>query len=166
MLGTLFIGCRKTIFLSEFDPKQTTQPLSTQRYPEIAMTTLTPDNLKYTSSHEWIREEDGGIITVGITEHAQSLLGDVVFVELPETGKNLAVGEACAVIESVKAAADVYAPVAGEVMAVNDELEAAPELVNSASYEGGWLCQIKVANPDALANLMTADAYQASIAEE
>jgi glycine cleavage system H protein len=130
------------------------------------MTTSTPENLKYTSSHEWVREEDDDVITVGITEHAQSLLGDVVFVELPEIGRTVETSEACAVIESVKAAADVYAPVPGEVIAINDELEGTPELVNSEPYEGGWLYQLKVSDKAALTDLMTAEAYQASIEEE
>ena len=130
------------------------------------MTTSTPENLKYTSSHEWVREEDDGTVTIGITEHAQSLLGDVVFVELPETQAELSAGDACAVIESVKAAADVYAPLTGKVIAVNDDLEGTPELVNSAPYEDGWLCQLEVADKAALADLMNADAYQSSIKEE
>lgn len=127
------------------------------------MSTSIPKDLKYTNSHEWAREEGDNIITVGITDHAQSLLGDVVFVELPTLKKNLQIGEACAVIESVKAAADVYTPVAGEVTEINHALETQPELINAAPYEGGWLYKLKVADKDVLSTLMTPDAYSASI---
>src|SRR5579871_4147760 len=126
------------------------------------MSTSTPENLKYTSTHEWVREENG-TITIGITEHAQSLLGDVVFVELPTVDKQLKTNEACAVIESVKAAADVYAPVAGKVISVNKQLETNPELINSATYEAGWICTIELADKNDLSKLITADAYRTSI---
>lgn len=123
------------------------------------MTSSTPNHLKYTASHEWVNEEASDIVTIGITDHAQSLLGDVVFVELPEVGKTVSAGESVAVVESVKAAADVYAPLTGEVIAINDELTATPELVNSAPYEGGWLCKLKVADSAGISKLMSAEDY-------
>ncbi|EOF8893796.1 glycine cleavage system protein GcvH, partial [Neisseria gonorrhoeae] len=106
-----------------------------------------PTELKYVASHEWLRLEEDGIITVGITHHAQELLGDIVFVELPEVGANLAAEEQSGVVESVKAASDVYAPIAGEVVAVNDDLPGAPETANSDPYGAGWFFKIKPANP-------------------
>ncbi|MDF3054915.1 MAG: glycine cleavage system protein [Gammaproteobacteria bacterium] len=127
------------------------------------MTSPSPNHLKYTASHEWANEESADIVTIGITEHAQSLLGDVVFVELPEVGKNVAAGEGVAVIESVKAAADVYAPVSGEVVEVNDALTSTPELVNSSPYENGWLCKLKMENKEELDKLMLAEAYDAGL---
>lgn len=130
------------------------------------MTTSTPGNLKYTRSHEWVRQEEDNIITIGITEHAQSLLGDIVFVELPEVTKILTAGDACAVVESVKAAADVYAPVSGEVIEVNNDLETTPELVNASCYEGGWLYKARVTDQSTLSKLLDAEAYQSSIQEE
>jgi glycine cleavage system H protein len=117
-----------------------------------------PANLKYTESHEWVRAEADGSITVGITDHAQAQLGDLVYVELPAPGKTLAAGAACAVVESVKAAADVYAPLAGTVLAVNEALTGAPELVNQDPYGAGWL--LRIAGP-APAGLLDAAAYQA-----
>ncbi|EJD6707439.1 glycine cleavage system protein GcvH [Serratia marcescens] len=124
-----------------------------------------PTELKYASSHEWVRAEGNGVYTVGITEHAQELLGDMVFVDLPEVGRNVAAGEDCAVAESVKAASDIYAPISGEIVAVNGELESSPELVNSEPYGDGFLFQIKAADEGELANLLDAAAYQASIDE-
>lgn len=124
-----------------------------------------PTELKYASSHEWVRAEGNGIYTVGITEHAQELLGDMVFVDLPEVGRRVAAGEDCAVAESVKAASDIYAPISGEIVAVNGELESSPELVNSEPYGDGFLFQIKAADEGELANLLDAAAYQASIDE-
>lgn len=97
-----------------------------------------PADLRYAASHEWTREEADGTITVGITDNAQDLLGDVVFVELPDVGRTVTAGEECAVVESVKAASDIYAPISGEVVAVNDALADGPELVNSEPYEGAW----------------------------
>ena len=124
-----------------------------------------PTELKYASSHEWVRAEGNGVYTVGITEHAQELLGDMVFVDLPEVGRRVAAGEDCAVAESVKAASDIYAPINGKIVAVNGELESSPELVNSEPYGDGFLFQIKAADEGELANLLDAAAYQASIDE-
>lgn len=124
-----------------------------------------PSDLKYTTSHEWVRLE-GDTATVGITAHAQDLLGDIVYVELPELEKSFAAGDACVVVESVKAAADVYAPVQGEVVAVNEALAQQPELVNSDSYGAGWLYKVRVANPAEVDKLLSADGYQQSLNEE
>jgi len=108
-----------------------------------------PTNLKYTKSHEWVRLEDDGTATIGITQHAQELLGDMVFAEIPQVGRNLKQGEECAVVESVKAAADVYAPISGEVTAVNAELESAPEKINQDAY-AAWLFKVKPTNTSEL----------------
>ncbi|ADW75090.1 MULTISPECIES: glycine cleavage system protein GcvH [Rahnella] len=124
-----------------------------------------PADLKYASSHEWIRSEGNGVYTVGITEHAQELLGDMVFVDLPEVGREVAAGEDCAVAESVKAASDIYSPISGEIVAVNGELEGSPELVNSEPYGTGFLFQIKASDESELAKLLDAQAYSASIDE-
>lgn len=124
-----------------------------------------PANLKYASSHEWLRADGDGVYTVGITEHAQDLLGDMVFVELPDVGDTVAQGDDCAVAESVKAASDIYAPVSGEVVAVNDALSDSPELVNSSPYEDGWLFKIKIADEAELSALLDAAGYQGVIDE-
>jgi len=124
-----------------------------------------PAELKYASSHEWVRSEGNGVYTVGITEHAQELLGDMVFVDLPEVGREVAAGEDCAVAESVKAASDIYSPISGEIIAVNGELEGSPELVNSEPYGAGFLFQIKASDEAELANLLDAEAYAASVDE-
>ncbi len=124
-----------------------------------------PSELKYTKSHEWVSDNENGTITVGITDHAQELLGDLVFVELPEAGKALDAEEACAVVESVKAASDIYAPVAGEVTEVNEALEDQPELINSDPYGEGWLFKMKAADPDSLESLLSADDYAAEAEE-
>lgn len=118
-----------------------------------------PSELKYVASHEWLRQEEDGTVTVGITHHAQELLGDVVFVELPEVGANLAADEQAGVVESVKAASDVYAPIAGEVVAVNDDLPSAPETANSDPYGEGWFFKVKPANPADLDGLLSAEQY-------
>jgi glycine cleavage system H protein len=118
----------------------------------------TPQNLKYTESHEWIKAESDGTWTIGITDHAQEALGDIVFLELPEAGKKYAAGENCAVVESVKAASDIYMPAAGEVIAVNDELANSPEKVNADAY-GAWMFRIKPGNAADLGKLMDAAAY-------
>lgn len=123
-----------------------------------------PSNLKYTKSHEWIRVEDDGTLTIGVTDHAQEALGDIVFLELPEAGRSLNAGEACAVIESVKAASDIYAPVAGEVLAANQDLVDAPESVNADAY-ANWLFKLKPADAGAVDALMDAAAYEAEIAQ-
>ncbi|MDO5640104.1 MAG: glycine cleavage system protein GcvH [Neisseria sp.] len=122
-----------------------------------------PAELKYVSSHEWLRAEDDGTVTVGITEHAQELLGDIVFVELPEVGATLAAEEQAGVVESVKAASDVYAPIAGEIVAVNEALVDAPETANSEPYGEGWFFRIKPANAADLDGLLTAEQYAAEI---
>jgi len=124
-----------------------------------------PQNLKYTVSHEWVRREDDGTYSIGITEHAQQLLGDMVFVEPPAVGRRLKVKEECAVVESVKAAADVYAPLSGEVVAVNGILENSPEAINEDPY-AAWIFRIKPDNADELNSLMDAKAYQAVVEAE
>ncbi|MBK8739074.1 MAG: glycine cleavage system protein GcvH [Betaproteobacteria bacterium] len=121
----------------------------------------TPDNLRYTASHEWVRKEADGTVTVGITDHAQEALGDLVFIELPALARQLAAGEACAVVESVKAASDIYAPVAGEVVAANDAVTAAPESVNADAY-GNWLFKLKPANAGDADKLLDAAGYAAA----
>ena len=123
-----------------------------------------PESLRYTASHEWVRAESDGTLSVGITDHAQDSLGELVFVELPEAGRRLAAGDACAVVESVKAAADVYAPVAGEVVARNDALAEAPNQVNKDPY-AAWLFRIKPAAGARLDNLMDARTYRGSFSQ-
>ena len=125
---------------------------------------MIPTDLKYTSDHEWVRV-DGDEITLGITNFAQEQLTDIVFVELPTVGAQVKAGDGAVVLESVKSVADVYAPVNGEVVAVNDTLEQAPEQVNESPYEAGWLIRIKTLNPD-LSNLMDATAYESFLAEQ
>ena len=120
-----------------------------------------PEDLKYTKTHEWIRLDDDGEVTVGITHHAQQLLGDLVFVELPEVGAEMNAEDNCAVIESVKAASDSYAPVAGEISAVNDDLADAPETINADPYGDGWIWKMSDTDPSALDSLMDAEAYAA-----
>ncbi len=123
----------------------------------------TPAELKYAKSHEWARDEGDGTVTVGITDHAQEQLGDLVFVELPEVGTVVDVGEECAVVESVKAASDIYSPVSGEIIAVNEVLTDAPEMVNDGPYGKGWLFQVKLASPDDLDELLDAEDYMAEV---
>ena len=120
-----------------------------------------PADLRYTESHEWLRLEADGTATVGITNHAQDALGELVYVELPQAGRSVARGEACVVVESTKAASDVYSPVDGEIVAVNDALADAPQTVNEAPYAGGWLFRIRLADPSQVAGLMDAAAYGA-----
>lgn len=127
------------------------------------MSTQIPSDLKYVTSHEWLRLEADGSVTVGITDHAQSLLGDVVFVELPQVGAKLARDGAAGVVESVKSASDVYAPIAGEIIAVNAELADSPDIVNESPYGDGWFFRIQPANPADLDGLMDAAAYAAEI---
>jgi glycine cleavage system H protein len=124
-----------------------------------------PAELKYTKSHEWVRLEADGTVSVGITHHAQDLLGDMVFVENPTVGRQLAQNEECAVVESVKAASDVYAPVAGEVVAANDAVESAPESLNKDPY-GNWMFRLRPATPADLDGLLDAAAYQALVESE
>ena len=121
-----------------------------------------PQDLRYTESHEWVRKEADGSITVGITDHAQEALGDIVFLELPNVGKSLNAGDACAVVESVKAASDIYAPLSGEVIAINDAATSAPETVNSDAY-GSWLFKIKPADISKADGLLSAEAYGKNI---
>lgn len=124
-----------------------------------------PGDLKYTKTHEWARLEADGTVTVGITHHAQELLGDMVYVENPAVGRKLAAGEECAVVESVKAASDVYAPVAGEVVAVNGAVVDAPEKMNQDAY-AAWMFKIKPGNPADVGTLLDAAAYQALVESE
>jgi glycine cleavage system H protein len=120
----------------------------------------TPSELKYARSHEWARLEEDGTITVGITEHAQDALGDVVYIEVPTVGDNIAGGDQAGVVESVKAASDIYSPLSGEVLAVNESLEDEPELVNSDPYNDGWFFRLQPEDLSELEGLMSADEYQ------
>ena len=124
-----------------------------------------PANLKYTATHEWVKAEADGSVSIGITSHAQELLGDMVFVENPAIGRKLKAGDECAVVESVKAAADVYAPIAGEVVAANSELDSAPEKINDDPY-AAWMFKMKPDNAADLNGLMDAEAYQAHVDSE
>ncbi|HTE41060.1 MAG TPA: glycine cleavage system protein GcvH [Steroidobacteraceae bacterium] len=126
----------------------------------------TPNNLKYVKSHEWLRVESDGTVTVGITDHAQHALGDVVFVEAPEVGRDCKAGEACAVVESVKAASDIYSPISGTVIAANGDLTGAPELLNQAPYEGGWIFKLKPSNAADVGKLLDAKAYEEVLKSE
>ncbi|MFC1772779.1 glycine cleavage system protein GcvH [Pseudomonadota bacterium] len=125
-----------------------------------------PGDLKYSKSHEWLRANDDGSVTIGITDHAQEQLGDLVYVEVPENGRELELEEACAVVESVKAASDVYAPIAGTVVEGNEALADAPEAVNNDAYGEGWLLKMTPADADALSGLMDASEYQAFVESE
>ena len=118
-----------------------------------------PDNLKYASSHEWVLVDDDGVATVGISNHAQDALGDIVFVELPDVGITVNAKEEVAVVESVKAASDIYSPVSGEILAVNEDLVDAPETVNAVPYDGGWFYKIQMNDEQELDELMDAEAY-------
>jgi glycine cleavage system H protein len=124
----------------------------------------TPANLKYAESHEWVLDNGDGTVTVGITEHAQDLLGDVVYVELPEVGAQVTATEQFSLIESVKAASDIYAPVSGEVVEVNEDLDDTPELINDEPFDGAWIAKIKLSDASELANLLDAAGYEAAIA--
>ena len=123
-----------------------------------------PAQLRYTSSHEWLRREGDGTVTIGITDHAQAQLGDLVFIELPKAGRKVGAGEACAVVESVKAASDVYAPLAGEIVAANADAAATPEAVNQDAY-AAWLFRIRPTDPSAMDAMLDARGYQAVIGE-
>ena len=125
-----------------------------------------PSELKYSKSHEWVRLNDDGSVTVGITDHAQELLGDLVYVEVPEAGSELDAEQACAVVESVKAASDVYAPLAGTVLEANESLADSPEVVNRDAYGDGWIMKLKPADSNALNELMDAGEYQEFIEAE
>jgi len=120
-----------------------------------------PADLKYARSHEWVRTLADGVVEMGISDHAQQALGDLVFVEVPAVGRTLQQGEACAVVESVKAASDVYAPVAGTVVAVNEALAQSPELINQDPYTGGWILRLKLGPLPAAPDLLDAEAYAA-----
>lgn len=124
-----------------------------------------PDHLRYTKDHEWIEETDDGAAIVGITDHAQEALGDLVFVELPEMHRDVAAGDVCAVVESVKAASDVYSPVAGNIAEVNVALDESPELVNDDPYGKGWLFRLTPTLPTELEELLDAEAYERFVAE-
>ena len=122
-----------------------------------------PAELKYTRTHEWLRPEDDGTYTVGISDHAQAALGDLVFVETPEVGRSVTAGEACAVVESVKAASDIYSPIDGEITAANDALAAQPELLNTDPYGEGWIMKIRPAAEAETSTLLDANAYAATL---
>jgi glycine cleavage system H protein len=124
-----------------------------------------PSELKYASSHEWARLESDGTVVVGITDHAQEALGDIVYIELPEMGAAVDAGAEVAVVESVKAASDIYSPITGEVVEINPALEDEPETVNSSPYADGWLFRVKVGSTDELEEMMDADGYQAAVDE-
>ncbi|MGF1716528.1 glycine cleavage system protein GcvH [Photobacterium chitinilyticum] len=124
------------------------------------------NTLKFAESHEWVRDNGDGTITMGISSHAQGLLGDVVFVDLPEVGDSTEAGETFSLVESVKAASDIYAPVTGEIVEINEELEDSPELINEEPYEGGWIAKIKVADVEELSKLIDGEKYLASIDED
>ena len=124
-----------------------------------------PAELKYTESHEWVRTEADGTLTIGITDHAQEALGDIVFIELPAAGKTVAAGDAIAVIESVKAASDIYSPISGEVIERNVKVIEKPELVNTSPYEQGWLVKVKLADKGEIDKLLSAQDYRAHIGE-
>ena len=125
-----------------------------------------PADLKYANSHEWVRQDSNNIVTIGISDYAQEKLGDVVFVELPDDGAEILAGDSVAVVESVKAASDIYTPVTGTVVEVNSALEDAPEQINTDSYEDGWLFKVKISDPEELLDLMDADSYADQCAEE
>ena len=124
-----------------------------------------PENLKYTTEHEWVRTpgEAEGSVRVGITEFAQDALGDIVYVSLPQVGDSVTAGDTCGELESTKSVSDIYAPVSGEVVAVNGTLDSTPELVNTDPYEAGWLFEVSVADQSQIESLMDADAYQAGL---
>lgn len=121
--------------------------------------------LRYLSSHEWARVEDDGTVTIGITDHAQAALGDVVFIELPEVGSQVIAGQEAGVVESVKAASDIFSPISGEVIATNPALEDAPETVNASPYDDGWFFKVQPSDLDELEDALTADGYQSAISE-
>ena len=125
-----------------------------------------PSDLRYTKSHEWVRRQQNGTVEIGISDHAQSALGDLVFVEVPDVGRTLSAGEPCAVVESVKAASDVYSPLAGKVVANNGALASKPELLNEDPYGAGWLFRLETGVSANAASLMSASAYQTFLAEE
>lgn len=125
-----------------------------------------PSELRYTKSHEWVRLEEDGTVTVGITDHAQEALGDLVFVELPEVGTQIGAEEACCVVESVKAASDIYMPITGEILDTNQQLVDEPETINSSPYDDGWIFKIQPDDADDVEQLLDASSYEAEIADE
>jgi glycine cleavage system H protein len=126
---------------------------------------IDPSNLKYAASHEWARDNGDGTVIVGISDHAQESLGDVVYVELPELGALISAGDEAGVVESVKAASDIYTPVSGEIVGTNGQLEEEPEVINGSPYEDGWLFIVKMSDPEELDSLMSADEYTISSEE-
>lgn len=122
-----------------------------------------PDDLRYTSDHEWVRDQGDGVVRIGITDYAQDALGDVVYVSLPTVGDTVAVGDSVAEVESTKSVSDIYAPLAGEVTAVNDSLDDTPEAINSDSYGEGWMYELRITDTAALADLLDAQAYQGQL---
>ena len=124
------------------------------------------NTLKFADSHEWVRDNGDGTVTIGISEHAQEMLGDVVFVDLPDVEDEIEAGESFSLVESVKAASDIYAPISGEVVEINEELEDSPELINEEPYEGGWIVKVKMSDPSEIDNLKDAEEYLNSIEEE
>ena len=122
--------------------------------------------LKFTDSHEWVRDNGDGTATIGISEHAQEMLGDVVFVDLPDVEDEVEAGESFSLVESVKAASDIYSPITGEVVEINEELEDSPELINEEPYEGGWIVKVKLSNPSELDDLKDAEEYLSSIEQD
>ena len=124
------------------------------------------NTLKFADSHEWVKDNGDGTVTIGISEHAQEMLGDVVFVDLPETEDEIEAGESFSLVESVKAASDIYAPISGEIVEINEELEDSPELINEEPYEGGWIIKVKMSDASELNNLKDAEEYLSSIEED
>ncbi|ANP78323.1 glycine cleavage system H protein [Vibrio chagasii] len=124
------------------------------------------NTLKFADSHEWVKDNGDGTVTIGISEHAQEMLGDVVFVDLPETEDEIEAGESFSLVESVKAASDIYAPISGEIVEINEELEDSPELINEEPYEGGWIVKVKMSDASELDNLKDAEEYLSSIEED
>ncbi|NAW91281.1 MULTISPECIES: glycine cleavage system protein GcvH [unclassified Vibrio] len=124
------------------------------------------NTLKFADSHEWVRDNGDGTVTIGISEHAQEMLGDVVFVDLPEVDAEIDAGDSFSLVESVKAASDIYAPITGVIVEINEELEDSPELINEEPYEGGWIVKVKMSDASELDNLKNAEEYQNSIEED
>ncbi|CDT34686.1 glycine cleavage system protein GcvH [Vibrio coralliirubri] len=124
------------------------------------------NTLKFADSHEWVKDNGDGTVTIGISEHAQEMLGDVVFVDLPDTNDEIEAGESFSLVESVKAASDIYAPISGEIVEINEELEDSPELINEEPYEGGWIVKVKMSDASELNNLKDAEEYLSSIEED
>ncbi|MEZ8947983.1 glycine cleavage system protein GcvH [Vibrio sp. 10N.247.311.18] len=124
------------------------------------------NTLKFADSHEWVKDNGDGTVTIGISEHAQEMLGDVVFVDLPDTDDEIEAGESFSLVESVKAASDIYAPISGEIVEINEELDDSPELINEEPYEGGWIVKVKMSDASELDNLKDAEEYLSSIEED